>query len=372
MNYQFSVPCLMGVEALVADELRFNRFADVSAENGKVRFSGDMGECARANVILRCGERVLLNLASFRATTFDELFEGVKAIEWENFIGQNDEFPVKGYSVSSKLFSVPDCQKIVKKAVVERLKLKYGVSWFAEDGCKLQIRFSLLNDRCEISLDTTGAPLFKRGYKLETTDATLRETLAASIVKVARYRGREALIDPFCGSGTIAIEAALAALGVAPGARRKFEAEQWGFCDTSVFAAAREEAIARERHEKLPITASDLSAEAVALTEENARRAGVLDCIEVRRADATRLDFSPWQVMMTNPPYGVRLLDVEQARALYAALGSATKSNPQLKMYVLSSDESFETQFGRQCDKKRKLYNGMIKCGLYMYFKNGN
>lgn len=372
MNYQFSVPCLMGVEALVADELRFNRFADVSAENGKVRFSGDMGECARANVILRCGERVLLNLASFRATTFDELFEGVKAIEWENFIGQNDEFPVKGYSVSSKLFSVPDCQKIVKKAVVERLKLKYGVSWFAEDGCKLQIRFSLLNDRCEISLDTTGAPLFKRGYKLETTDATLRETLAASIVKVARYRGREALVDPFCGSGTIAIEAALAALGVAPGARRKFEAEQWSFCDTSVFAAAREEAIARERHEKLPITASDLSAEAVALTEENALRAGVLDCIEVRRADATRLDFSPWQVMMTNPPYGVRLLDVEQARALYAALGSATKSNPQLKMYVLSSDESFETQFGRQCDKKRKLYNGMIKCGLYMYFKNGN
>lgn len=213
--FRFSVPCLMGVEGLVADELKFKGFQQVEAENGRVLFSGDEAECARANLLLRCGERVLLRLAEFTARSFDALFEGVRAIPWEDYIGSGEAFPVKGFSIHSQLHSVPDCQRIIKKAAVERLKMIYRTDWLKEDGVKHQIQFSLLNDRCEIFLDTTGAPLYKRGYKLEQNEATLRETLAASIVKVARWRGREDLIDPFCGSGTLAIEAAQAALNIA-------------------------------------------------------------------------------------------------------------------------------------------------------------
>lgn len=370
MTYQFSVPCLMGCEGLVADELRFNRFQEVRAENGRVLFVGDMAECARANVNLRCGERVLLQLGAFPAATFDQLFEGVRALPWEQFISREDAFPVKGYSLNSKLFSVPDCQKIIKKAVVRRLESVYGQSWFEELGAKCQIQFSLIRDRCEVSLDTTGPALYKRGYKLEAPEATLRETLAAAMVKLARYRGREDFIDPFCGAGTIAIEAAMVANRIAPGARRTFHAENWECTPDGLFDRAREEARANEKHEKLSLTASDISAEAVELARENARRAGVGDCIQIERADALKLSYEKRSgILMTNPPYGVRLLDVEQARAIYAALGRLTGSAPDLKQYILTSDESFEQIYGRPCDKKRKLYNGMIKCGLYMYFK---
>ncbi len=370
MSFQFSVPCLMGVEGLVADELRFHRFEGVSAENGRVLFTGDMAECARANVTLRCGERVLLRVGAFRAETFDQLFEGVRALPWEQFIGREDAFPVKGYSLHSKLFSVPDCQKIIKKAVVRRLEGAYGQSWFEERGAKCQVQFSLIHDLCEVSLDTTGPALYKRGYKLEAPEATLRETLAASMVKLARYRGREDFIDPFCGAGTIAIEAAMTANRIAPGARRAFDAEDWGCTPRGVFDRAREEARAGEKHEKLSLRASDISAEAVELTRENARRAGVEDCIQIERADALSLSYEDRSgILMTNPPYGVRLLDVEQARAIYSRLGRLTRRASGLKQYVLTSDESFEALYGRACDKKRKLYNGMIKCSLYMYFK---
>lgn len=370
MTYQFSVPCLMGCEGLVADELRFNRFQEVRAENGRVLFRGDMAECARANVNLRCGERVLLQLGAFPAATFDQLFEGVRALPWEQFISRETAFPVKGYSLNSKLFSVPDCQKIIKKAVARRLESVYGQSWFEELGAKCQIQFSLLHDQCEVSLDTTGPALYKRGYKLEAPEATLRETLAAAMVKLARYRGREDFIDPFCGAGTIAIEAAMAANHIAPGARRTFYAENWECIPSGLFERAREEARANEKHERLPLIASDISAEAVELTRENARRAGVEECIQIERADALKLSYEGRSgILMTNPPYGVRLLDVEQARAIYAALGRLTGNAPGLKQYILTSDENFEQIYGRPCDKKRKLYNGMIKCGLYMYFK---
>ena len=370
MSFQFSVPCLMGVEALVADELRFNHFENVQAENGRVLFTGEWKDCARANVIVRCGERVLLRLGAFRAETFDQLFEGVRALPWEDFIGRSDAFPVKGHSLHSKLFSVPDCQKIIKKAVVRRLESVYGQSWFEESGAKCQIQFSIIRDVCEVSLDTTGPALYKRGYKLNAPEATLRETLAASMVKLARYRGREDFLDPFCGAGTIAIEAAMAANRIAPGARRDFDAEDWGCVPVDVFDEVRQAAIAEEKHEALSLTASDISAEAVELTRENARRAGVADCIRVERADALSLSYRDRSgILMTNPPYGVRLLDVEQAREIYSELGRLTRGAPALKQYILTSDESFEQMYGRPCDKKRKLYNGMLKCGLCMYFK---
>jgi len=368
MLYQFSVPCLMGVEGLVADELRYNGFAQVQAENGRVLFAGDAADCARANVILRCGERVLLRLGAFHASTFDQLFEGVRAIPWEDHLAVSDAFPVKGYSIGSQLHSVPGCQKIIKKAIVQRMEGHYGVSWFQEDGAKKQVQFSLMNDWVEIYLDTTGAPLYKRGYKLEQNEATLRETLAASMVKIARYRGREPFIDPFCGSGTIAIEAAMAALRIAPGARRNFDAQHWDDTFARAFDQARQQAVDEEKHEKLPIIASDIAPSAVHLTKENARRAGVGDCIEVRVADALALDYESG-VLMCNPPYGVRLMDQDSARALCAALGSRTRNVAGLKKYIISSDEGFEVAYGQQADKKRKLYNGMIKCNLYMYFK---
>lgn len=367
--FRFSVPCLMGVEGLVADELRFKGFRDVSAENGRVLFSGDEAECARANIRLRCGERVLMRLADFEARSFDELFEHVKAIPWEEYIGSGDAFPVKGHSLRSQLHSVPDCQRIIKKAAAERLKSAYRTGWLNEEGAKHQIQFSLLKDRCEIFLDTTGAPLFKRGYKLEQNEASLRETLAASIVKITRWKGNEPLIDPFCGSGTIAIEAAQAALNIAPGARRSFDAEHWGGAFANVFAEEKAAAIASEKREKLPITASDLDPGSVRLTRENARRAGVGDCMDFALKDALKINWKAREgVMIANPPYGVRMLDMQEAQQLYRDLGRAMEGS-RVKKYIISSDDSFEECFGKPADKRRKLYNGMIKCNLYMYFK---
>ncbi len=368
--YHFVVPCLMGTEGLVADELKFNGFEGVVAENGRVRFDGDMAEGARANVILRCGERVLLEIGRFKAQTFEELFQGVKALPWEGMIGKRDAFPVKGYCLDSKLHSVPSCQSIIKKAVVERLRERYSLSWLEEDGAKYQIQFAIIKDMAEIYLDMTGAPLYKRGYKQESNMATIRETLAASMVKIARYRGRETMLDPFCGSGTIAIEAAMASLGIMPGAHRNFEAEHWGFFDTTCFADLREEYQEGERREKLPIFASDIDPACVEMTRENARRAGVLDCIDIRRADALKMNYPRERgIIITNPPYGQRMMDIEQARRIYRLLGRQTQGCEALKKYIITSDEEFEKHFGAKADKKRKLYNGMIKCNLYMYFK---
>lgn len=368
-TYTFCVPCLLGTEGLTADELRYGGFAGVRAENGRVYFEGPLSQAARANIRLRCGERVLLRLASFQALSFDDLFEGVKGLDWQDYLPADAAFPVTGYCVDSQLHSVPDCQRIVKKAVVERLKAAYGISWFEETGVKYQIRFALMNDRAEIYLDTTGAPLYKRGYRLATQQAPLRETLAASLVKLARYRGREELIDPFCGSGTIAIEAAMACCQIAPGARRSFDGEAWQFED-GLWSRQREEAQSEEKIQKLPVSASDISAEAVELARQNARRAGVEDCIGFRRADALGLPYTGRRgTLICNPPYGRRLLDQEQARRIYDGLGRALQGADSLKKYVLTADEGFEEAFGAKADKRRKLYNGMIKCQLYMYFR---
>ncbi len=367
--FQFSVPCLMGVEGLVADELKYKGFESVRAENGRVLFSGDESACARANLLLRCGERVLLRVAGFSAKSFDQLFEGVKALPWEEYLGEKDAFPVKGFSLHSQLHSVPDCQRIVKKAVVERLRQVYHTNWLEETGRKHQLQFSLMNDWCEVFLDTTGAPLYKRGYKIEQNEASLRETLAASLVKLIRWKGREPLYDPFCGSGTIAIEAAQTALNIAPGLHRAFDAAGWNDRFAAAFVQEREAALAAQRQEKLPILVSDRDPNCVRLTRENAERAGVGNCMEYAVADALEAD---WQkragVLLTNPPYGIRLLDQQRARELYQAMGQAL-SGSGLKAYILSSDEQFEHCFGKRADKRRKLYNGMVKCNLYQYFK---
>ena len=370
MSLHFVVPCLFGLEGLAAEELRRMDLQEVSAENGRVRFSGDESALARANLRLRTGERVLLELGRFEAQTFDALFEQTRALPWERWIPKNAAFPVAGHSLNSKLFSVPDCQRIIKKAVVERLKARYHLSWFEESAETVQIRFSIMKDQVSLCLDTSGEGLHKRGYRPAANAAPLRETLAAAMVQLSRFRGRDDFCDPFCGSGTIPIEAALIAKNRAPGLNRSFTAQQWKIIPSVVWEREREAARAREYHGDYHIVGSDIDPKALSLARENAYRAGVDDVVHFEQADAMTFNRKTERgVIVTNPPYGERILEKEEAEALYRGYGSALRSCPNWQLYLLSSHTEFERCFGKTADKKRKLYNGMIKCDLYMYFK---
>lgn len=371
MELTMCCPTLFGLEGIVADELRFGgRLSEVHAENGRVLFEGDEATLAWANLNLRCAERVLIRLGGFPAKTFDALFEGVRALPWEQFIPRDGAFPVKGHCLDSALHSVPDCQKIVKKAVVSRLGQVYGQTWFEESGAKYQIQFAIMHDTAELYLDTSGAGLHKRGYRANSNAAPLRETLAAAMVKLARWRGREPLIDPFCGSGTIAIEAAMIAQRRAPGLLRGFEAEKWDCIDRAVWQQAREDALGLiDADGQFEISGSDIDPACVQLSTENARKANVSGTVRFTLADAVKRNYGEDGVLLANPPYGERLLDIQSAEKLYADLGRALERSP-MKQYILSSDPLFERCFGKKADKRRKLYNGMIKCELHMYFKH--
>ncbi|MFR7645994.1 MAG: THUMP domain-containing class I SAM-dependent RNA methyltransferase [Butyricicoccus sp.] len=370
MQLTLCCPTLFGLEGIVADELRFGgRLTDVHAENGRVLFTGDENTLAWANLNLRCAERVLIRIGTFKAKTFDRLFEGVSTPVGAVHSGGR-RISVKGHSLDSALHSIPDCQKIIKKAVVSRLGAKYGQTWFDEIGEKYQIQFAIMHDVAELYLDTSGAGLHKRGYRANSNAAPLRETLAAAMVKLARWRGRDPFLDPFCGSGTIAIEAAMIAQRRAPGLLRRFDAEKWSCFDKSVWQQARESALDLAQPDaKFDIVGSDIDPDCVQLSIENARKAGVANTVFFERADATKRDYSNAGVLFANPPYGERLLDLQQAEKLYADLGRATKNSP-MKQYLLSSDPLFERCYGRKADKRRKLCNGMIKCELHMYFKD--
>ena len=370
MNHRFIVPCLFGLEGLAADELRRMQLEEVAAENGRVSFAGDLSALVRANLRLRTGERVLLEVGSFEARTFDALFEQTKALPWERWIGKDAAFPVAGHSLNSALFSVPDCQKIIKKAIVERLKAVYGIEWFPETGACYQVQFAMMKDQVSLSLDTSGDGLHKRGYRPAHNAAPLKETMAAAMVTLSRYRGRDDFCDPFCGSGTIPIEAALIAKNRAPGLNRSFRAMDWPVIGRAVFEREREAAREKEYHGSYRILGADIDPKAIALAEENARRAGVLDCVRFEVADATKFDRKTERgVIVTNPPYGERIMEKEEAERLYRAFGAAWAKTENWQLYLLSSHTEFERCFGRTADKKRKLYNGMIKCELYMYFK---
>lgn len=371
MKLEFCCPTLFGLEGIVADELRFGgKLTDVRAENGRVLFTGDADTLIWANMNLRCAERVLIRLAVFPAASFDELFEGVKAIAWEDFVPVDATFPVKGHALNSQLHSVPDCQKIIKKAIVTRLGAHYGVSWFAESGVRCGVQFAIMNDQAEIYLDTSGAGLHKRGYRANANAAPLRETLAAAMVKLARWRGRDAFIDPFCGSGTIAIEAAMIALGRAPGLMRTYDAEKWSWVGDARWKQAREQAIAAVRTDlTLDMCGSDIDPTCVTLAQENAKKAGVAHLIRFEQADATKRTYPQSGVLFANPPYGERLMDRESAQAIVHGLGRVLGKS-ELRQYYLTSDGDFEQFYGYRADKRRKLYNGMIKCDLYMYFRS--
>ncbi len=366
---EFVVPTLFGLEGPAANELRRMGLENVRAENGRVRFEGDGLACAKANLRLRTGERVLLLLGSFEAKTFDQLFEGVKALPLADYIPRNGQFPVKGHCLNSALHSVPDCQRIIKKAAAVNLGRAYNSQWLPEDGEMHQLQFSIVKDRADIYLDTTGAPLFKRGYRPGHVAAPLRETLAAALVDFARYRGRDAFCDPFCGSGTIAIEAALIARNRAPGLNRSFSAQKWGCFAPGVWKEAAEEARSLEYNGEYHIFASDADPKAVALSRENARRAGVAGDITFSVADARQF-VPPMEkgVVVCNPPYGERMLEKKEAQMLYGDFGAVMARAEGWKKFIICSDADFERFYGKTADKKRKLYNGMLQCNLYMYF----
>ncbi len=365
---EFSVPCLFGLEGLAGDELRRLNIENVRVENGRVLFSGGVEAMAKANICLRTGERVLLILAEFEARSFEELFQGVYRTNLEDFIPKDGQFPVKGHCLNSQLMSVPDCQAIVKKAASRRLGEKYGLQWLPETGIKYQLQFAIMNDKVTLYLDTSGPGLHKRGYRAQGNEAPLRETLAAAMVQLTRYRGREFLWDPFCGSGTICIEAALIARNKAPGMYRRFMAEAYPWVPGEIWGQVREEAKSREFNGDYRILGSDNDPKCVSLAMANAKKAGVGNVIEFRDGDATKMSLPAESgILITNPPYGQRMLEQQSAQRLYAALGRHLKFADGWKKFIITSEPEFEHYFGRRADKKRKLYNGMIKCDYYMY-----
>ena len=365
----YVIPCLLGLEKLVSDEVKRLGLSDVQAENGRVLCQGAWADCARLNVNLRCGARVIAVLARFPARSFEELFQGTKAVAWEEYLPLDAAVPVKGYSINSQLHAVPACQSIIKKAVVDRMAAHYGVSQLPETGTKHQIRFSIMKDDVAIGLDTSGEGLYKRGYRAVGVEAPLRETLAAALVTLSRYRGKDPFCDPFCGSGTIPIEAALIAKNRAPGLDRRFDAQRWAFLPPECWLDAAEEAQDKEFHGHYDIWGGDIDPRAIDIARDNARKAGVDDCIRFEVADAARFHRdSPYGQLVTNPPYGERLLERQEAEELYRTFGKAWRTLPAgWRTLVLSSHTEFERCFGRPADKKRKLYNGMIKCDVFMY-----
>lgn len=371
-DFKLVCPCLLGIEGLVSDELKQMGAQNVAPENGRVLFDGSDEMLARVNIGSRFAERVLVQVGSFPARSFEELFQGVKALPWERWIGKNDAFPVKGRSLNSKLASLPDCQSIIKKAVVERLKQKYKVGWFEESGPLVQLQFLIMKDQVSLMIDTSGAGLHKRGYRANSTEAPIKETLAAAMVYLSRVRSDANFIDPFCGSGTILIEAALYALRIAPGLQRHFSAEAWNTMDQTVWAREKERAQSLVRRDaSFEAHGYDIDGAAVSLTLENARKAGVIAHVhaEKRTVDA----FSPegeYGCVICNPPYGERLLDLRSAEELYRTMGRVFVQKHGWSYSIISPDETFEECYGRKADRRRKLYNGMIKCQYYMYFKN--
>ena len=368
MLYDLIVPSAFGLEAVTARELNRLGYEQTRTEDGRVYFRGNESDVARANLWLRTGARVQICLSRFRAVTFEELYQGVRAIPWGDLLPEDARFPMDGRSVKSTLFSISDCQAIAKKAVVDKMSEKYGRSFFEETGALYRLEVSLLKDNVTVTLDTTGAGLHKRGYRKIAGEAPLKETMAAALVTLSTYRGREDFCDPFCGSGTIPIEAALIAKNRAPGIARSFSAMAWHGFERPVWERAREEARSREFSGNYRIFASDIDPHAIELAKENARRAGVDDVVQFAVADALRFDRKTEKgIIVTNPPYGERIMEKKEAETLYAGFGRAWQATENWKLYLLSSHTEFERTFGQTADKKRKLYNGMIKCDLFMY-----
>lgn len=364
-----AAPTLFGLEGVCAQELKRMDASNVRAENGRVLWDYTPKSLVRANLCLRTGERVLLRLGRFPAPDFDALYDGVREISWEEWIPREGAFPIRCRTVGSKLTSQPRCTAVVKAAVGDRLGQAYGLERLPETGAEYAIRLFIMDDMAELYLDSTGPSLHKRGYRAMSVVAPLRETLAAGMVLLSRYHGKDPLRDPFCGSGTIPIEAALIAKNRAPGLDRSFSGQKWAWLPSKLWLEEGDRAMDLEYDGTYDIEGSDIDPQAVELARQNAQKAGVEDLVRFREADATQ--FAPTQTVgrvVTNPPYGERILEKREAERLYAAFGKAWRAVPEgWSLSLLSSHTEFERTFGKKADKKRKLYNGPLKCDLFLY-----
>ena len=372
-NLKISCPCLFGLESVLTGEMKRMGAENITAEDGRVSFEGTFADVVRANLRLRTAERVQIIVAEFEARSYEELFQGTLAAPWEEFIGRKDAFPVKGRTVKSQLHSMSDCQSIIKKAVAKRLEGVYHQSWFDETGSIIQIQFMMLKDRVMLMLDTSGIGLHKRGYRRNAVEAPIKETIAAGIADLAHVYPDSVVCDPMCGSGTLLIESALKAMNVAPGISRHFAAEQWNCFPSELWQEERKRCL-EEINRDVPFVAygSDIDPEAIRLSNENAANAGVSDKVHFELRDMHDFTFPEAEkrlIVLCNPPYGERLLDIKEAEKLYRDLGAVLQPGENRSFAVISPHEEFETLFGRKADRRRKLYNGMIKCQLYMYFK---
>ena len=371
MKFEIVATCLFGLEKLLGEEIDSLGCRRIETMDGRVTFEGDEHAVVAANIRLRFAERVFIKLGSFKAESFEELFEGTKALPWEKYIGENDAFPVKGHAIKSKLFSVPDCQKIIKKAVVDRMSSVYGNSWFSEEGVKYQIEFFLFKDIATLMIDTSGVALHKRGYRPVAGEAPLRETLAAAVAAISRPREDVLLWDPFCGSGTIAIEGAMMMTKRAPGLERSFAGENFDILPGGLWSEEREKARSEIITDtEFEVFASDIDDAVLKTAKENAKRAGVYDIIQFFVKDARKIQkLDRRGTIVCNPPYGERLMTPTEVEVLYKEIGKTFSALDPWQIYVLTSAENFERLYGRKADKVRKLYNGMIPCSLYQYFK---
>lgn len=369
-KFQLVATAAMGLEAIVAEEVRELGY-ETRVENGKVYFEGDELAIARTNLWLRVADRVKIVVAKFPAKTFDQLFEGVKAIQWEKYLPVDANFPVSGKSVKSKLFSVPDCQAITKKAIVERMKLAYKrLGFLDESGQLFKIEISILKDEATLTIDTSGAGLHKRGYRTSQGEAPLKETLAAALVKVSKWSPSRPFVDPFCGSGTIALEAAMIGQNIAPGYNREFVSETWPWMKQAIWDQARDEADEKADYDQeLTIIGSDIDHRMISIAQENAVEAGFGDMITFKQMQA--IDFTTKLtdgVIVTNPPYGERIGELEEIEKMLRQFGDVMKNYPTWSVYMLSSMEDLEVFYGKKATKKRKLFNGFIRTDYYQFW----
>lgn len=369
-KFKLVATAAMGLESIVAQEVQDLGY-ETKVENGKVYFEGDETAIARCNLWLRVADRVKIVVGEFPAETFDQLFENTKALNWEQYLPVDANFPVSGKSVKSKLFSVPDCQAIVKKAIVEKMKLHYKrLGFLDESGATYKIEVSILKDVATLTIDTSGAGLHKRGYRQNQGEAPLKETLAAALVKISRWSPTRPFVDLFCGSGTIPLEAAMIGQNIAPGYNREFISEDWPWMKAKIWDDARNEADNLAKYDQpLEIIGSDIDHRMVQIAQENALEAGFADLITFKQMQAT--DFTTKLtdgVIISNPPYGERIGEKEEIEQVIKQLGDIMKNYPTWSVYMLSSMENFEQLYGRKATKKRKLFNGFIRTDLYQYW----
>ena len=369
MKYNIIATSTFGLESIVADELKKLGIDGLTVDNGKVEFSGDEKDIISCNINLRTTDRILIKVSEFNAETFEDLFQGTKAINWGDIIPSNGRMHIEGKSIKSKLFSVPDCQAIVKKAVVESMKRKYKKDWFDETGAEYKIEIGLLKDKATLTIDTSGYGLHKRGYRNIAGAAPLKETLAAAMVLISRWNPSRILADPLCGSGTIPIEAALIGKNIAPGINRNFISEEWGLFPQKLWKDERDEAKSKVNNETFRILASDIDGSVLKTARENAEKAGVGDLIAFQKLPVEEFSSrKKYGCIICNPPYGERLGELKQVEELYRHMGNVFSKLDSWSYFIITSHPQFQKLFNRKADKNRKLYNGKIQCYYYQFF----